>query len=808
MRVEIGEGGGRLKWMMVMVKGVEGGGLIKQDMIREFLFGFLLLIYSSLAKHYGHPADNKPPRRARLQGLPATAPAPSPGPGKKWLTLTSREPLVIAKGGFPGLFPDSASVGYTTAVSTGVAGTIKYCNLQLTKDNQGVCLPDIKLDNGTNAATIFPDQQQRYNINGRDVDGWFVHDFDADQIMNALTLVQNTFSRTSFFDYVFIPSLPDSVFGLEPKGNLWLNVQNDAFWSSRQLSAIRFIDESKNFFAADYISSPEIGFLKAIGTSKTLDLTKTKLVFRFLTTDEVEPTYKETYGTLIKKLAMIKTFASGILVPKNYIWPVGKDGYLQPATTLVVDAHREGLAVYAFGFASDEFSSYNYSYDPALEYLQFIDNSQFSVDGVVTESPGSASNAVACLAQSPNPSPKFLSALIISHNGASIDYPGCTDLAYKKAINDGADIIDCNVQMTKDDVAICLDSADLLGKTNAAMAFMDRSTTIPGIQPKSGVFTFDVTWTEIKSVKPWIQSPFQSAGWLRNPKAKNAGKFVTLSEFLELAKKNPSTGILIGIQHAAYLASKRGIDIIGAINAALKDAKLDSKQRVLIQSDDTSVLAKFKASSPSYQRVLLLSKPISHAPKQVTADIKKYADAVNVVKTSIIQENKIFFSTRSTKVVEEMHAANISVYVSGFSTETLSMMLDFYSDPYCELITFMEERIDGVITDNPKTASAFMRSSCADPKSKASFVFNPIAVGEYLTSSQVTTLPPAAAPIPALQVADVVDPPLPPVNEAARKEDRKEEEGKKSKSGQQRRFVVDVMTLILMLIGFVCVAGC
>lgn len=164
----------------------------------------------------------------------------------------------------------------------------------------------------------------------------------------------------------------------------------------------------------------------------------------------------------------------------------------------------------------------------------------------------------------------------------------------------------------------------------------------------------------------------------------------------------------IALQHAAYLASKKGIDIIGAINAALKDAKLDSKQQVLIQSDDTSVLAKFKASSPTYQRVLLLSKPISHAPKPVTGDIRKYADAVNVVKNSIIQENKIFFSTRSTKVVEEMHAANISVYVSGFSTETLSMMLDFYSDPYCELTTFMDERIDGVITDNPKTASAFM----------------------------------------------------------------------------------------------------
>lgn len=171
-------------------------------------------------------------------------------------------------------------------------------------------------------------------------------------------------------------------------------MQNNALWNSHQLNAVRYLDDSKEFFVADYISSPEIDFLKAVGVSRTFDRTKTKLVFRFLTPIEVEPTFKEKYGDLIKKLAMIKTFVSGILVPKDYIWPVGKDGYLQPATTLVSNAHKEGLEVFASGFASDIFSSYNYSYDPAAEYLQFVDNSQFSVDGVVTEFPGSASNAI------------------------------------------------------------------------------------------------------------------------------------------------------------------------------------------------------------------------------------------------------------------------------------------------------------------------------------------------------------------------------------------------------------------------------
>ena len=73
---------------------------------------------------------------------------------------------------------------------------------------------------------------------------------------------------------------------------------------------------------------------------------------------------------------------------------MNKDQYLQPATTLVKDAHALGLEVYAFKFANDFISSYNYSYDPSAEYLQLIDNSDFSVDGVLTDFPSTASAAI------------------------------------------------------------------------------------------------------------------------------------------------------------------------------------------------------------------------------------------------------------------------------------------------------------------------------------------------------------------------------------------------------------------------------
>lgn len=53
-----------------------------------------------------------------------------------------------------------------------------------------------------------------------------------------------------------------------------------------------------------------------------------------------------------------------------------------------------GLEVHATGFANDLATVYNYTYGPISDYLQFINNSQFSVDGLVSHFPHTASSAL------------------------------------------------------------------------------------------------------------------------------------------------------------------------------------------------------------------------------------------------------------------------------------------------------------------------------------------------------------------------------------------------------------------------------
>jgi len=141
----------------------------------------------------------------------------------------------------------------------------------------------------------------------------------------------------------------------------------------------------------DYISSPELGFLKNISARVGR---KAKLVYSFLDKNLLDHSINQTYGSLSRNLTFIKSVASGIMVPKDYIWPVTNDNYLLPSTSIVTDAHKAGLEIYASDFANDRIIPYNYSYDPLAEYLNFINDGGFSVDGVLSEHPITASEAI------------------------------------------------------------------------------------------------------------------------------------------------------------------------------------------------------------------------------------------------------------------------------------------------------------------------------------------------------------------------------------------------------------------------------
>ncbi|XP_048632497.1 glycerophosphodiester phosphodiesterase GDPDL5-like [Brassica napus] len=541
-----------------------------------------------------------------------------------WQTLSGKPPVVIARGGFSGVFPDSSSKAYEFVSVTTSLNLALWCDLQLTKDGVGICFPNQNLYNYSDVKDVYPNKKE-----------WFSVDFTWKDLSDV-NLVQNVKSRSGVFDGSYQILTVEIVAELGPPG-LWLNIQNSAFYRQHNLSMRNYVVSLSK--RVDFISSPEISFLKSMKKDVT------KLIFRFLNQDQIEPFTDQTYSSLSKNLSYIKTFSSGILVPKSYIWPLGSDLYLKPHTSLVTEAHRQGLQVFALEFANDFVFVYNYSYDPTAEYLSFIDNGNFSVDGFLSDFPVTPYRAISCFSHLDTKEDEEPAVVtIISKDGASGDFPGCTDLAYEKAVKDGVDILDCNVQMSKDKIPFCMSSIDLLNTTNVFdTSFRNLSSTVAEIQPKSGIYTFSLTMSQIKTLKPVISNPKEDHALFRNPRNKNVGKFLTLSEFLFLANRyNSLLGVLIKVENAVYLAKHQGISVVDAV--LNKTERLSTQEgqttsiAIMFQSTDKSVLMDFKEKKLIYpdELVYRVDEDIRDVTDSAIKEIMSFAGTIIISKESVL----------------------------------------------------------------------------------------------------------------------------------------------------------------------------
>ncbi|GAB2230017.1 hypothetical protein Droror1_Dr00014273 [Drosera rotundifolia] len=680
-----------------------------------------------------------------------------------WQTLDGNAPLVVARGGFSGMFPDSSIFAFNLAVQLSVSNVILWCDVQLTKDEVGVCFPDLTMDNSSSLAAAENLKQNTYDVNGDPVSGHFFIDATFNDLANV-TLIRGILSRTNQFDGLYPIMTVGAVFQEANPPGFWLNIEHAAFYSQHHLSMRSFVLAASKSLVISHISSPEVKFLQDIG--KPFAATKIKLIFRFMSIDAIEPSTNQSYGSLLSNLTFIKTFASGILVPKNYIWPVDESLYLEPHTAIVSDAHKAGLQIFAKDFANDFLFAYNYSYDPVMEYLSFIDNGEFCVDGVLTDFPITPSEAIDCFARTGKNATGQVTPLIISHNGASGDYPGCTDVAYTNAISDGADIIDCNVQISNDKVPFCLSSIDLtLSTTIVQTVYNDLTSNIPQLQSNDGIFSFRLNWSQIQALKPQI-STFPEYTLVRNPKYKNAGKLISLLDFLTLAQKSTSlSGVLISVENAFYLAEKQGLSVTDAVLDALSKAGYNNKttKKVMIQSTDSSVLTKFKRRN--FELVYSINERISDILNSTAKDIKMFADSVLVTKKSVCATDTEDFTVRETNIVPLLQSFGFQVYVQLFRNEFVFQDWDFFDDPIVEINEFAYGAgVNGIVTEFPQTAALYRKSKCLTMKNPPVFA-GVVPPGGWLSFLNPALTPPVGAPAPILTVSDVSEPALSPVTE-------------------------------------------
>ncbi|WNO54439.1 glycerophosphodiester phosphodiesterase [Stakelama saccharophila] len=269
--------------------------------------------------------------------------------------------------------------------------------------------------------------------------------------------------------------------------------------------------------------------------------------------------------------------------------------------------------------------------------------------------------------------------IVIAHRGASGERPEHTLASYERAIEQGADFIEPDLVLTKDDVFVARHENNIADTTDVAEhpEFADRRTTrtVDGEQV-TGWFTEDFTLAELKTLRAKERLPL-----LRPDNTEYDGRYEipTLDEVIALAKRaSAETGRTIGIypetKHPGYFASI-GQPMERRLVATLKAAGWDSAEApVFIQSFEVANLKRLHAMTDVRLIQLLNDKGgpaddsgLSYAGMTTPAGLKQiatYAWGIGPNKDMIAVGDR-----PATLLVRDAHAVGLRVHPWTFRAE-------------------------------------------------------------------------------------------------------------------------------------------
>ncbi|HYO72245.1 MAG TPA: glycerophosphodiester phosphodiesterase family protein, partial [Archangium sp.] len=226
--------------------------------------------------------------------------------------------------------------------------------------------------------------------------------------------------------------------------------------------------------------------------------------------------------------------------------------------------------------------------------------------------------------------------LVVGHRGASALRPEHTLEAYRKAVEDGADIIEPDLVSTKDGVLVARHENEISGTTNVAdlPEFADRkkTKTIDGAA-FTGWFTEDFTLEELKRLRARERIPQARPA---NKTYNDQFEIPTLAEVIALAQElSASTGRTIHLypetKHPTYFQSI-GLPLEDKLVETLRANEFSkSKATIYIQSFEVANLKalrqKIGGSQPNWKLVQLMEARDRKPYDFVTAgDSRTYGD--------------------------------------------------------------------------------------------------------------------------------------------------------------------------------------
>lgn len=280
--------------------------------------------------------------------------------------------------------------------------------------------------------------------------------------------------------------------------------------------------------------------------------------------------------------------------------------------------------------------------------------------------------------------------VLVAHRGASAYAPEHTLAAYRLAIEQKADFVEQDLQITKDGVLVCLHDVTLERTTDVEDVFPDRfrqdvsEDQASNSQPTKHWYVSDFTLAEIKRL---------DAGSWKSEKFKGE-RVPTWQEAIDLVRGKAG---MYPETKAPEVYGRRGFDMEKLLVESLKKNKLDKpgadpKTTIIIQSFSAESLRKLR---DVHKTKLTLTFLIGGDPQKqwLTADglkkVKSFADGIGPSKTLI---------EREPKIVEWAHASGLTVTPYTFRSAFTGKFKDVREEMEHFLYTL---GVDAVFTDNP-----------------------------------------------------------------------------------------------------------
>ncbi|HAF81114.1 MAG TPA: glycerophosphodiester phosphodiesterase [Brevundimonas sp.] len=323
--------------------------------------------------------------------------------------------------------------------------------------------------------------------------------------------------------------------------------------------------------------------------------------------------------------------------------------------------------------------------------------------------------------------PAMAQPLIIAHRGASGERPEHTRAAYELAIQQGADVIEPDLVLSKDGVFIDRHENEISGTTDVAERpeFADRKTTktIDGTEV-TGWFTEDFTLAELKTLRAKERLPAFRPG-----SAAYDGRepILTFDEVVAIAREaSARTGRTIAVapelKHPTYFAGI-GLPMEDAFVAELRRLDLTGADApIIIQCFEVGPLERLsrRIDAPLAQLIASEGGPVDRPDltyaQMITPEGLKamaaYADWAAPDMTLVLPRDADGRTTGPSALVADAHAAGLKVVIWTLRAENAFLPAERrrgegfadHGDMAGYAAAFSEAGVDAVFTDFPALA--------------------------------------------------------------------------------------------------------